>query len=64
MVGEGYPNDFLSNSIDPEMLYASEKFSTSYVGKYFLALVFSRPFSFLFFLHLYAINLVPAGRAI
>ncbi|KAF3482074.1 zinc finger protein [Arthroderma uncinatum] len=31
MVGEGYPNDFVSNSIDPEMLYASEKFSTSYV---------------------------------
>ncbi|OAL74484.1 C2H2 finger domain-containing protein [Trichophyton violaceum] len=31
MVGEGYPSDFLSNSIDPEMLYASEKFSTPYV---------------------------------
>ncbi|KAM5457530.1 hypothetical protein MaudCBS49596_000725 [Microsporum audouinii] len=31
MVGEGYPNDFLSKSIDPEMLYATEKFSTPYV---------------------------------
>ncbi|EFE41089.1 hypothetical protein TRV_04165 [Trichophyton verrucosum HKI 0517] len=49
MVGEGYPNDFLSNSIDPEMLYASEKFSTPYVGKYFLDLVFS--LSTLLFFH-------------
>ncbi|KAM5467230.1 hypothetical protein MferCBS49748_004161 [Microsporum ferrugineum] len=31
MVGEGYPNDFLSKNIDPEMLYATEKFSTPYV---------------------------------
>lgn len=37
MVGEGYPNDFLSKSIDPEMLYATEKFSTPYVGKLYLS---------------------------